>query len=120
MRCKNKPEGANWGLFGEDDQLGRPNVIRAEQVILSAREIVAGLSFCLSLPLNFPGGNTHSTCDAIHLFSVPRSRMGANSTGRCNISKFVDVKWGDRGAGARNKLGEANDAIAGQARCQSV
>ncbi len=29
----------------------------------------------------------------------------ANSTGRCNISKFGGVKWGDRGAGARNKPG---------------
>ncbi len=29
----------------------------------------------------------------------------ANSTGRCNISKFGGVKWGDRGARACNKPG---------------
>ncbi|CAH2783842.1 MAG: hypothetical protein CBCREVIR_0912, partial [Candidatus Burkholderia crenata] len=40
----------------------------------------------------------------------------ANSTGRCNISKFEDVKWGaTAGLGlATNR--KADDAIAGQAR----
>ena len=55
MRWKNKPAGSNWGDFGPDDQLGRPNLIGAEQVLKGAREIRAGLSFCLSLPLDFPG-----------------------------------------------------------------
>ncbi|MGQ7933580.1 cyclase family protein [Paraburkholderia sp. D1E] len=55
MRWKNKPEGSNWGDFGPDDQLGRPNLIGTEQVLKGAREIRAGLSFCLSLPLDFPG-----------------------------------------------------------------
>ncbi|MDS0858169.1 cyclase family protein [Burkholderia pseudomultivorans] len=55
MRWKNRPEGSNWGDFGADDQLGRPNLIGAEQVLKGAREIRAGLSFTLSLPLDFPG-----------------------------------------------------------------
>lgn len=57
MRWKNKPHGANWGDFGPDDQLGRPNLIGPEQVRRGAREIQAGLSFSLSLPLDCPGGN---------------------------------------------------------------
>ncbi|NPT42830.1 cyclase family protein [Paraburkholderia sp. 1N] len=55
MRWKNRPEGANWGDFGPDDQLGRPNLIGAEQVLKGAAEIRSGHSFCLSLPLDYPG-----------------------------------------------------------------
>ncbi len=57
MRWKNKPEGSNWGDFGPDDQLGRTNLITPESVLRGVREVTAGLSFCLSLPLTLPGGN---------------------------------------------------------------
>lgn len=57
MRWKNRPEGSNWGDFGPDDQLGRVNLIGAEQVKKGAAEVQAGRSFCLSLPLDLPGGN---------------------------------------------------------------
>jgi kynurenine formamidase len=57
MQWKNRPEGSNWGDFGPDDQLGRPNAITPAQVLKGASEIRAGLSFCLSLPLDYPGGN---------------------------------------------------------------
>ena len=57
MRWKQRPQGSNWGDFGPDDQLGRVNLIGAEQVRKGAREVQAGLSFCLSLPLDYPGGN---------------------------------------------------------------
>jgi len=57
MRWKQRPPGSNWGDFGADDQLGRVNLIGPEQVLKGAREVRAGLSFCLSLPLDYPGGN---------------------------------------------------------------
>ncbi|WP_250504318.1 cyclase family protein [Caballeronia sp. AZ7_KS35] len=57
MRWQNRPQGSNWGDFGEDDQLGRANLIGAEQVLRGAKEIQAGLSFSLSLPLDYPGDN---------------------------------------------------------------
>jgi kynurenine formamidase len=57
MRWKQRPEGSNWGDFGPDDQLGRVNLIGPEQVVKGAREIQAGISFCLSMPLDYPGGN---------------------------------------------------------------
>jgi kynurenine formamidase len=56
-RWKHRPEGSNWGDFGPDDQLGRLNLITPEkrrQGIAEARE---GIAFCLSLPLDYPGGN---------------------------------------------------------------
>jgi kynurenine formamidase len=53
-----RPDGANWGDFGHDDQLGRINLITAERRRAAAREIVTGQSFCLSLPLDLPGGHS--------------------------------------------------------------
>jgi kynurenine formamidase len=59
-RWSRRPEGSTWGDWGEDDQLGRVNLIGPEQVMKGAAEIREGLSFCLSLPLDLPGGNVIS------------------------------------------------------------
>jgi len=56
-RWKNRPEGSNWGDFGPDDQLGRVNLITPEKVRQGVAEVHEGRSFCLSLPLEYPGGN---------------------------------------------------------------
>lgn len=56
-RWKQRPEGSTWGDFGPDDQLGRLNLITPEKVRQGAAEIREGLAFCLSLPLEYPGGN---------------------------------------------------------------
>jgi kynurenine formamidase len=55
QRWKHRPEGSTWGDFGADDQLGRLNLLTAEKVRQGAAEVKAGVSFCLSLPLDFPG-----------------------------------------------------------------
>lgn len=57
QRWKHRPDGANWGEFGPDDELGRANLIQEAQVLKGAREIRTGKTFCLSLPLDLPGGN---------------------------------------------------------------
>ena len=54
-RWKQRPPGSNWGDFGADDQLGRLNLITAAKVLQGAAEVKEGRSFCLSLPLDFPG-----------------------------------------------------------------
>jgi kynurenine formamidase len=59
-RWKNRPEGSTWGDWGEDDQLGRLNLIGAVQVRKGAAEVQTGKTFCLSLPLDLPGGNVLS------------------------------------------------------------
>ncbi len=56
-RWTRRPEGSNWGDFGPDDQLGRLNLITAQKVRDGVAEVRAGLTFCLSLPLDYPGGN---------------------------------------------------------------
>jgi kynurenine formamidase len=55
-RWTQRPEGSTWGDFGDDDELGRINLITPEKVLQGVREVEAGISFCLSLPLDFPGG----------------------------------------------------------------
>ncbi len=54
-RWRNRPEGSTWGDFGEDDQLGRLNLLTPEKVLQGVAEVKAGHSFCLSLPLDYPG-----------------------------------------------------------------
>lgn len=56
-RWKFRPEGSNWGDFGADDQLGRLNLITPQVVLAGVAEVREGRSFCLSLPLDLPGGN---------------------------------------------------------------
>ena len=56
-RWRNRPEGSNWGEFGADDQRGRLNLLTPEKVLQGLHEVRDGQTFCLSLPLDYPGGN---------------------------------------------------------------
>ena len=56
-RWVNRPEGSNWGDFGDDDQIGRLNLLTPARVKRAAHEIRDGVNFCLSLPLDYPGSN---------------------------------------------------------------
>jgi kynurenine formamidase len=56
MRWVHRPEGSNWGEFGDDDQLGRLNLITPKKVRQGLAEATEGISFSLSLPLDLPGG----------------------------------------------------------------
>lgn len=55
-KWKQRPEGSTWGEWGEDDQLGRLNLIDKEKVLQGVAEVKVGKTFCLSLPLDYPGG----------------------------------------------------------------
>src|SRR4051812_36870751 len=55
-RWKNRPAGSNWGEFGADDQRGRMNLVTREKVLQGVAEVKEGRTFCLSLPLDYPGG----------------------------------------------------------------
>ena len=57
QRWKHRPGGSNWGEFGPDDQRGRMNLLTREKVLQGIAEVKEGLAFCLSLPLDLPGGN---------------------------------------------------------------
>ena len=55
-RWQERPPGSTWGDWGDDDELGRINLLTPEKVLQGVREVREGISFCLSLPLDFPGG----------------------------------------------------------------
>jgi kynurenine formamidase len=55
-----RPAGSNWGRFGHDDQVGRLNLLTPEKVKQGTAEVQEGRTFCLSLPLDFPGGTALS------------------------------------------------------------
>ena len=59
-RWKQRQPVSNWGEFGPDDQRGRMNLVTPEKVLQGVAEVKTGLRFCLSLPLDYPGGNTVS------------------------------------------------------------
>lgn len=56
-RWTRRPEGSTWGDFGEEDQLGRLNLLTEQKVLQAIAEVKVGKAFCLSLPLDLPGGN---------------------------------------------------------------
>ncbi len=56
-RWKQRPPGSNWGEFGDDDQRGRMNYVTREKVLQGIAEAREGITFCLSLPLDYPGGS---------------------------------------------------------------
>ena len=55
-RWNQRPAGSTWGDWGDDDELGRINLLTPDKVLEGVREVEAGISFCLSLPLDYPGG----------------------------------------------------------------
>ncbi|MBH0121602.1 cyclase family protein [Rhodococcus sp. CX] len=56
-RWTHRPPGSTWGDWGEDDELGRINLLTPEKVLEGVREVEHGISFSLSLPLDYPGGS---------------------------------------------------------------
>ncbi|MEE7439844.1 MULTISPECIES: cyclase family protein [Methylobacterium] len=57
LRWTRRPECSTWGDFGPDDELGRLNLLTPEKVLQGVAEVREGVTFCLSLPLDLPGGN---------------------------------------------------------------
>ena len=69
-RWEQRPPGSTWGDWGDDDELGRINLLTPEKVLQGVAEVQAGISFCLSLPLDLPGG-TRSTSGVTRPASPP-------------------------------------------------
>jgi kynurenine formamidase len=55
-RWTQRPAGSTWGDWGDDDELGRINLLTPDKVLQGVAEVQAGISFSLSLPLDLPGG----------------------------------------------------------------
>ena len=56
-RWVRRPDGSNWGDFGQDDELGRLNLLTPDRVRAGIAEVKEGRVFALSLPLDVPYEN---------------------------------------------------------------
>lgn len=77
-----RPEGSNWGDFGQDDEIGRLNLITPSKVREAIGEVRDGISICLSLPLDLPGGK--------HGNRLPPKLFGTGSPERPNMNRPMD------------------------------
>lgn len=57
-RWLKRPEGSNWGDFGDDDQIGRMNLVTPQRRLAAMAEVCEGLAFPLGLPLDYPRTRT--------------------------------------------------------------
>ena len=102
-RWTRRPDGSTWGDWGDDDELGRINLLTPEKVLQGIREVEHGLTFCLSLPLDHPGGialNQRRRPPVV----APTEDMDGNAAAFYNVRmsempdfgdpKYVDV-WAD-------------------------
>jgi len=76
MRWKKRPQGSNWGEFGDDDQIGRFNLLTPQRRLAGLREAREGVVFPLSLPLDYPGGG-----DLVPSRRPPRIEATIRATG---------------------------------------
>jgi hypothetical protein len=79
-RWKKRPAQSTWGDFGPDDQLGRLNLLTAAKVREGIAEVKTGEIFCLSLPLDLPGGTAMNPRRAPPQLNATRRGEHANMT----------------------------------------
>ncbi|QET04599.1 MULTISPECIES: cyclase family protein [Cupriavidus] len=83
-RWQRKPDGSNWGEFGANDQRGRMNLVDRAKVLQGVAEVREGMTFCLSLPLDYPGGQTMNVRrQPPRRFAVLRDGKSAGQQGFC-------------------------------------
>ncbi len=97
-RWKHRPEGSTWGDWGDDDQLGRLNLITPAKVLEGIAEVKEGRSFCLSLPLDLPGGNVLNPrrLPPCSVADRRRERLALQLPHQDHQPLFVDVASDDR------------------------
>lgn len=78
------PPGSRWGEFGPDDQRGRMNLVTPQKVLQGIAEVHEGRTFCLSLPLDVPGGQSlNPRRPAPRRYAVLRDGKNAGQQGFC-------------------------------------
>ncbi|MBX6373964.1 MAG: cyclase family protein [Acetobacteraceae bacterium] len=97
-RWKQRPPGSTWGDFGPDDQLGRLNLVTREKVLQGIAEVREGRTFCLSLPLDYPGGTVlNSRRSPPQLRPTLRNgRPNMNYPLRCDDPRLTDIVSDDQ------------------------
>ena len=93
-RWTNRPEGSTWGDWGDDDEIGRVNLLTPDKVLQGVREVEHGITFCLSLPLDFPGGTAMNAQRQPPQLS-PTADMAGNAGSFYNVHQRDLVGFGD-------------------------
>ena len=97
-RWKRRPSGSTWGDWGPDDELGRLNLLTSQKVLQGIAEVKVGKTFCLSLPLDYPGGAVLNPRRHPPVLS-PTLRGGKSNMNypmRCDDPTLVDVVSDDK------------------------
>ena len=92
-RWTHRPEGSTWGDWGDDDELGRINLLTPEKVLQGVQEVEAGVTFCLSLPLDYPGGTSLNQRRYPPILTPTEAMDGTPDT-FFNIHQSQMEKWG--------------------------
>jgi kynurenine formamidase len=103
-RWTRRPDGSNWGDFGPDDQIGRLNLVTPTLRIAAAREVKEGIAFPLSLPLDYPGGESEdkprrgpklfaSSMGGHQLFNFPLTETDICCDDGVTISLQYSTQW---------------------------
>jgi kynurenine formamidase len=98
-RWKRRPEGSTWGDWGPDDQLGRMNLLTREKVLQGIAEVREGRTFCLSLPLDYPGGsavNPRRTPPVLRPVQRQNGRPNMTYPLRCDDPTATDLVCDDQ------------------------
>jgi kynurenine formamidase len=93
-RWTQRPPGSTWGDWGDDDELGRINLLTPEKVLQGIREVEAGITFCLSLPLDYPGGTALNQRRHPPVLA-PTEDMQGNPARFYNVRMSGMEDWGD-------------------------
>ena len=96
QRWKQAPAGGHWGEFGSDDQRGRMNLVTPAKVLEGVAEVREGRTFCLSLPLDVPGGQAMNPRRiAPRRYAVVRDGKSAGEQGFCWSYAGEDAELSD-------------------------
>ena len=81
-RFKHRPLGSNWGDFGPDDQRGRLNLLTPQRRKTGLSHAIEGITFTLTLPLDYPGGSAMMPYRRPPHFHVVREKDAPTTTFR--------------------------------------
>ena len=93
-RWKQRPEGANWGDFGDDDQLGRLNLITAERV-RAAAELRVAVEAASPFPLYFAAEPSMGTPMQPSSGSAMTMLASMKSAASCSLLVLSKTLWPD-------------------------
>ena len=76
-RWTQRPEGSTWGDWGDEDQLGRVNLLTRQKILEGIAEVREGRAFGRLLPKSLPDGARDKTAAHRRFSAVLASNVAA-------------------------------------------